>query len=313
MSNEVESTSNETTPEVGTTERLFGPQDDDGASPLTTPPAPVTEGQDEPPAEEVKARPRDDKGKFVTQTAPEPGGEYIDLSTLADKKVKVKIGGVEKDITLRDLQKGYQTDQYLTQKGQTIAEQYRQLQAQAKPEQPKAAHVPQATIPDDDFTREYIKPFADKQETAISALQQEIERLKSITQPMEYQNNLSKVDHDMKAAGYDDFMQYVPKITESILNMPVEQQVAYDTDWGFKSIYKDIKLAEMKEVLSKSKTETKLPDQRPKPRVVNVESGGGTPTGNDDTTSIYNAALEKAKQSGRMQDFARAIELKYSR
>lgn len=311
MSNEVESTSNETTPEVGITERLFGPQDDDGASPMTTPSTPMTEGQDEPPAEVVNARPRDNKGKFVAQAAPELEGEYIDLSTLADKKVKVKIGGVEKDITLRDLQKGYQTDQYLTQKGQTIAEQYRQLQAQAKPEQSKAAHVPQATIPDDDFTREYIKPFADKQETAISALQQEIERLKSVTQPIEYQNNLSKVDHDMKSAGYDDFMQYVPKITETILNMPVEQQVAYDTDWGFKSIYKDIKLVELKEALSKSKTEAKLPDQRPKPRVVTVESGGGTPTGNDDTLSLYKSAFQKAQQSGRTADWAEVARLKY--
>lgn len=311
MSNEVESTSVETTQEVGTTERLFGPQDD--GTPTEATPAPEPEAEEKEPP--VQARPRDEKGKFVAQKAAEPEAEaddeYLQIEALAKKKVKLKVGGQDSELTISDLIRKVQTDQYLTQKGQKLAEEYRQLQAlKAEREQPKA-QAPQATLPDDDFTREYIKPFAEQQNGTIEALKAELEGLKTIVAPVQYQNNLTKLDAEMKAQGYDDFLKYENEIKNRIYEMPVEQQVAFDTPAGFVSLYKDIKLAEYREALSKSKTETKLPDQRPKPKLVSVESGGGTPTGNDDTLSLYKAAFQKAQQSGRTQDWQEVVRLKY--
>lgn len=302
-------TTNQASQETGTTERLFGTEEAEASNETT--PEPVADTAPEP-SKEAK---RDESGKFVSQKA-EPQSnanddEYIPVESLANKKLKIKVNGEEKELTFSEALRNIQTNEYLTQKGQKLAEEYRQLQAmKAHPEQTKAASVQHANIPDDDFTREYIKPYADNQDIKITALQQELERLKSIAGPLEYQNNLGKVDADMKRAGYDDFMQYVPKITETILNLPIEQQMAYDTDWGFKSIYKDIKLSEMKEALSKSKTPSSLPDQRPKPKMVSVESGGGTPTGNDDRLSHLTALKDRASQSGSTRDWANFIDEK---
>lgn len=295
MITEVNESTVEATQEVGTTERLFG-------------------------AEEAEEHIEVEPAKTVEQKAAEPqkvsepgkqDSEYLPVEALGDKKVKVKVGGEEKDINFRELLKGYQTDQYLTQKGQKIADEYRALQAKANPEPPRGMPLEnKVTEPDDDFYREYVKPFVEVQNKEISNLKQELNRLQNVTGPLEYQNNLAKVEADMKAQGYDDFMKHIPEIQTRILNMPVEQQMAYDTDWGFKSIYKDIKLAEYRQAIS-SKPGTKLPDQRPQPRVVNVEGGGGSPSGTDDSLSTLNRAFQKATKSGRTQDWADFVSAKY--
>lgn len=305
-----ESTSEETIQEPGTTERLFGKEETE-ASLETTPSPVVAQKAAEPP---VKSR--DESGKFVSQKInPEPSSdsEYLLMEALGDKKVKVKIGGEEKDITLRDLQKGYQTDQYLTQKGQRLAEEYKALQAtKAKPEPSRVMPLEtKATEPDDEFYREYIKPSVDRQMSEIDVLKQELNRLKAVTGPLEYQSNLAKVASAMKEQGYDDFLKYESEIRQKIYAMPVEQQVAFDTDAGFISIYKDIKLAEYKQAISQQ-SGTKLPDQRPTPKIVNIEGGGGSPSGTDDSMSKLNMARKKAQESGRMKDWAAYTELKYS-
>lgn len=312
MDTEINDSTHEANQEMGTTKRLFGPDEAVNAEPEGAEAQPET-AEASKPEPTAEARQRDDSGKFVaanpaTQTTTDD--EYLSLEALGDKKVKAKVGGEEREITLREALKGYQTDQYLTHKGQRLAEEYRALQALKANQEPLKGVAPQAAAPDDDFYREYIAPHMEKQNRLIESLAGELSNLKSVTGPLEYQNNIAKVDADMKSQGYDDFAKYVPEIQQRILNMPVEQQVAYDTDWGFKSVYKDIKLAEYKDVIGR-KTDTKLPDQRHKPKLVSVEAGGGSPSGADDSLSTINAAKQKAQQSGRTSDWARVIELQY--
>ena len=106
--------------ESGTTERLFGKEDSVSVA------EPVSEAPSAP--EPVKAKEPEKAIEQPKETEKPSEPDYLEFEKLADRKIKAKIGGVEKEITVKDLLKGYQTDQYLTQKGQKIAEEFRQLQ-----------------------------------------------------------------------------------------------------------------------------------------------------------------------------------------
>mgnify|MGYP001613947145 CR=1 FL=1 len=302
---------NQATQVVGTTEMLFGPQDD-GAS-LETTPNPVETEKNEEPSQAN----RDDKGRFAAQKAAEPtvpDDEYLSVETLAAKKVKLKIGGQDSELTVNDLIRNVQTNQYLTQKGQRLAEEERRLQAlKANTREPQANPHLNATVPDDEFTREFIDPKIAPYQQKVTELESILSSIAPTIGEMKYQSDLKKLDTRFKDEGLDDFLQYVPKIEQYILQQDSTNQQNLYTYEFFSDFYKTEKLKEMiADKKNPQKAETKLPDQRPKPRVVNVESGGGTATGNDDTNSLYNAAFKKAQESGNNRDWAEVIRLKKS-
>lgn len=320
MNNEQES-STSTEMNKGTTALLFGDTAAEEAVKLSgedkpkeaSPPEPaqVSESELEVPQKEQA----ETKGEEATEKDEDKEvDEYLSLEDFGNKKVKSKIGGEEKTVTLKELLKGYQTDQYLSVKGQKLAEEYKRLQAvkelsqQSKASPDTAMEVPE----DDEIYREYVAPVVARQNKEVETLRTEIENLQKITGPLQYQNNLSAVDKDLRGQGYTDFMEHVPEIEKMIFNMPIEQQVAFDTSWGFTSLYKDIKLAEMQQTINSSKKESNFPDKRPAPKVVNVEGGTNASTNNDDAISRYQAAWEKATQSGSTADWAEVAKLKFA-
>lgn len=305
---QVETGKQEESNQNGTTGKLFPDFVKTAEPKVKAQPVETKENEEKPKESEAT------ETKPKVETEPEP--EYLTLEAFADKKVKVKIDGEEKEITYRDLIKGYQTDQYLTRKGQRVAEEYRQLQtAKAVPKEIPSKNLSTATQPEEDeFYREYIKPHVVRQSAEMEALRSELKtelvRLQGVTGPIQYQNNVKKVAADMKTDGYDDFLKYVPEIENRILNMPVEQQATFDTDWGYKSIYKDMKLAEFRAAMSKpaSKPIVTVPvEGRPVPKLVTIEGGGGGSAAIDDSASQYEATFKNAKLTG---DFTEVLRLK---
>ncbi len=241
--------------------------------------------------------------------------EYLSLEDFGGAKVKVKIDGEEKEVTFKDLIAKYQTAQYLTQKGQRVAEEFRKLQ-ELKAELEKAKNPESPTIssaePDDEFYNEFIKPYVEKQEHEIQTLKQTIDELRGITAPVQYQNNLKMLDAEFKKQGWNDFMKYVPKIEQRILEMPVEQQAIYDTGWGYSSLYKDIKLEEMREAVKSSAKKETAPsnvENRVKPKVVPIESGA-SPSSADESMSHLKSAFERATQTNRLDDWVAYLQAK---
>jgi len=287
-----------TTPQEGTTRRLFperfAKQDESTE-------APPEEAKEEEKAEEPKSEPeqetetRDEKGRFKEAEA-EP--EYLSLEDFGEKMVKVKIGGEEKEIPLRDAIRGYQTDQHLTQKGQKVAEEYRKLQ-EMRAESPKKESAPSSE--DDNEALDYFGE--DEESPIVKALKQEIEGLKeqftsvsSVIEPMKLENSLKGIDEKLREQGYEDFLEHRGEIQRRILDMPMEQQVEYDTEQGVISIYKDIKLEELNKELKSGKSE--VPDKRPTPKKVSVEGGDGSASGADDNVSRRKKLISQAKESG---------------
>ena len=231
--------------------------------------------------------------KEVTETpAPTPKEpEYLDIQDFGDKKVTVKIDGVEAEIPFKDVVKGYQTEQYLTRKGQMLAEEKKKLH-----ETP----APPIHTKDD-----YLDPLmADE----VERLNKELETVKEYSKaaiselaPFRYERNLSAIDTEMKAEGLIDFREKVSEIEKIILAMPPEQSVAYDTTEGFKNVYKDLKL---RELIKKPQASTTVnPDVRPKPKIVPIESSSSPSGGDTSTTAERNKAFAHAKKTGDWPSF----------
>lgn len=243
-------------------------------NPKTEEPEPKSEPESEPEVEqEIEAK----------EEPVEP--EYFDLDSFKDKKVKVKIDGVEGEATLQDLIKGYQTDRHLTQKGQKIAEERRKLEefkAEMLKEREKKT---ESEINDDPYLSKIISMIDKKlDERTTPLLNWQLES--------QYEKNLRLLDNDMKSQGFNDFMKYWPEIEPEIQTLPPQSQAMVA-----KSLYFEKKF--------KEKPESKIsPDARPKPKVTPVESST-TPTNISDTS--YQEAFNKAKETG---DWSEVYKLK---
>jgi len=222
--------------------------------------------------------------------------EFLEPDQFGDRKVKVKIGGIEKEVLFSDLIRGYQTDQYLTQKGQRIAEEKRLIDERFQNLQTKAT-VEEPEIYE--YENEELKPL----KTEISTLKDEIRSFSEVLKPLKYQHNLKILADKAKDMGHDDFMEYVPRIEAHVGSMPEEEIKQYDTEAGFFSTFIKLKLKDIKDnVPGKQKGET-----RPKPPLVPIERGEGAPSGASDENATYQTLFEEAKKTG---DWSKVLEFK---
>ncbi len=236
------------------------------------------------------------------------------------KKYTVKIGGEVMEVDEDELIKGYQTAQYLTRTGQKIAEEKARLEAEKKAlEDLKKELIEKNPLlnagrdddvgvgsydENDDFYREYIAPHVKDLKSEIESLKNTVKELTEVTKPTVYQTVISQIDAEMKAEGFDDFKQKVPEIERTLRELPEEQFNRLNNREGFISIYKDLKLKELRELASGKKKQQV--DERRKPAVSNIE-GGSTPSGADDELGRYRQAFARAKESG---DWSEVFKLK---
>ena len=248
----------------------------------------------------------DEAAKPDTEKTPEVE-DFLDTEQIGNKKVRVKVDGVEMDVTFKDLMRGYQTEQHLTKKGQKLGEKERSLK---EIEQSLVTRVstPQTIIPsgEPDPIAEVVNPYVTPLKQEIADLKKTVTELKGATQPLEYQQNLKRVDNYLKGKGYEDFMQYVPEIEQIILGLPVEEQVEYDNPLSFMNLYKDFKIRDLKKQPKDAKP---LPDERPKPKVseIKVESSTGSIVTTDEKAVKDKSLFDKAVESGKTEDWIRVL------
>lgn len=275
-----------------------------GEQMMTTPPAPEAAPTVEtPPSEQPEltaqqkaamARPRDEHGKFVPR---EPESAPA-LSPEA--KVKTKIGGVEEEKTLAEILKGYQTDQYLTRKGQKLAEQEKRLKdLEAQLSSRLAAPVPAAPAApkSDDWMADILKPYVSPLEAKIKELEAQLSEVNTGTHSLRKQAALDGIDQQMRELGLTDFKRYVPQIEAHIQGLDEADYAEFNTPKGYAAIYKDLKLRELGQPKPAAPSQPS-PDQRPKPTLMPVESGGGSPSLVQTGEAVRQKDFEAAKSTG---------------
>jgi hypothetical protein len=253
--------------------------------------------------------------------------QTIDLDSFGDSIVKTKVSGVESDVKMKDLVRAYQTDSYLTQKGQRLAEQEKALNEKAAALNPLPAQeskpAAEELSEESKWVRSEIQPELDKRDEQIANLQRQLEGIQESTRDVAYESMLVRADKSIKGkkvredgtAVFDDFKDYVPKIESFISSLPAEDQKTMLNDMGYISIYNEMKMSDLVTGSTAPKKAVKpSAEVRPKPKLKKipvVESGLGTPTGASGENTSYEKAFDKARDSGRTEDWMSVFEERF--
>ena len=190
--------------------------------------------QEMPPPPEKPAEPPKPAEPEVPPAEPAAKGpEYLDLSQISGKLVKVKVDGVETDVPAEELVKNYQLDRHLTQRGQSLAAKEKELK-QANDEllaaQREAAEAPPPPA-----------GTTSKPDTRVEAALKKVAELEAAIKPVvtkeKVDAGLERLDRMVRAnLGFEDFKAKIPEVRAEIAkqvndpNNPTEEELArYDT------------------------------------------------------------------------------------
>ena len=235
--------------------------------------------------EDMKTEPVTEEAPTETET-PEP--EYLNPEDFGDKSFKLNVGGEEVTVNVKDALRRLQTDAYLTQTGQKLSEERRQLDALKNSVVDKST---EATT-EDPYSEDYEETPTPK----VSALEKQVadltDQLGSIQQnmaPSVYEQNIRAIDAHLKTEGFEDFMKFRPEIEAHFLTFSVEDQARVG-ELDMINEYKNRKIQKMRDTATQKSTEPA--ETRQAPAVVNILGGSGTPSNSDE--NIDEARLRKA-------------------
>lgn len=258
---------------------------------------PTVETKESEVSEDVETESVTEETPDKTET-PEP--EYLNPEDFGDKSFKLNVGGEEVTVNVKDALRRLQTDKYLTQEGQKLAEERRQLDTLKNSVVDKSAE----TKSEDDLGLDY----EDESSKEVIALKKEMAdmaaKLGSVQQsmaPTMHEQDMRMVDDYLKNESsdgeFDDFMLFRPEIESHFLTYSVEDQARI----GLPDYVNEYKNRKMRKVLSKSQEKSTEPaEKREAPAVVNILGGGGTPSSSDTDAddAKYRKEFEKAQETG---------------
>ena len=288
MSKEEESTV-EATPEVQeptTNQKLFGDAYQNNGLPTVATEEPEV-------SENVETEPVTEEAPTETET-PEP--EYLNPEDFGDKSFKLNVGGEEVTVNVKDAIRRLQTDAYLTQTGQKLSEERKQLDAL------KNSVVDKSTEPK--LTDDLGLGYEDESNPEVIALKKQladmdakIGNLQQNIAPTVFDQDMRKVDAHLREKGFDDFMKFQPEIQNSFLNLPIEQQGMVGLV-DYVDAYQTMKIKSVQSEVEKKNSEPV--ENRQAPAVVNIMGGSGTPSSADTDVddAKYRKEFEKAQESG---------------
>lgn len=293
----------------GTTARLFPERFQQEPETVSTQETPKEEKMDE-------QQPTAKATEEATETAP----AEIDLDEFLAKngldlskvKIKTKVDGKEELIPIEEVKKNYQIKKHLDSEAQKLglrrkewaAEQMKNFETAAKPDGTPNGTVKADSRPElnteDDLLNEVVERLARRIDPKLKAIE-------DVTAPIMYERNRDAVDKSLKAMGYDDFREYIPKIETFITSLEDPSAVQfYDTPEGVKGLYFQMKLEEAR-TQQKAAQETGM--AKPKPPVVRIPSGSGPSSSNqgDDEIARFNSLRAKAQKTKSNSDITALV------
>lgn len=311
---------------VGTTQKLFsdllapdnaekpGPQEPIPQSPPEEP-NPASEPE-QPPAQPV---PQEPPAPETPPASPAPSDEFLDIEALANKKIKTKIDGKEEVRTLKELRDQYQIKKHLDQAADRIGDERRKLAEERRQLQELRANQPPAFVPrETEFQPNGTQPVPqqtpanpplDPVYARLQFLEQQLHQLTEGTRPAIYQSNRQRVAQELQSQGFNDFLDYIPKMEAHMGTIPDPQmQAFYDTPMGAKALYFQLKAQEMKDSMMRPPNPGVPPPPPPsaapaRPPITKID-GGSQPSGSntDDSAYRYRQAFKRATALGDDRD-----------
>lgn len=289
--------------EEGISEKLFPDFREPQEEPQQEAIAPQeTQPQEEPENLPIKGEEnkdaKQDEIQTVEQTQTPESPKVIDLDQMGDYVVVQSINGVKREIKLRDLNRMDQTDAAITQKAQRVAEERRQLEAIRQELKRQLQNEPSKR---EEQTPISNRQVAQQEADRIAYLEQEIQTLHQSLSPVVYQANRQSLASELKNIGFDDFLEYIPKIEQHVASVEDDKLFNYyNTPEGAKALYFQLKAKELKESAIRKPDAPRPPvvAQKPKPPVMRVGAGDQGSSGiTDDWKTRYSAAMKYAKDN----------------
>jgi hypothetical protein len=283
-----EATTEEQEPTIG--KELFPEQFTDDTAEAEEKAEPIeTEPETKEPVEEIKAE--------------EP--IYLNIEEDGDKLIKLKINGEETTIAVKDVVRRVQTDKYLTQEGQKLAEERKQLNTLKSSVADKSVEPKLKESWEDGYEEEQtVNPRVEELESKIDVLTQALGSVQQNIAPTVHEQDMHSVDRYLRdeSGEFDDFMDYRQEIENHFATFSIEDQGKIGLV-DYVNQYKNRKIAKM---VSESRKQSVEPAEN-RPAIVNVIGGSSTPSGADEDDLKHSKAMKRAYETG---DFSEVYALR---
>lgn len=268
--------------------------------------------QPKAPAEEPKLE--------ETPSPTEPTVEEFDLEDFLAKqgiplekvKTKIKVDGVEETLSLPEYKKRVQLSEHINRAGQELGRQRRELMEMRKGTESERQPISQ--VPDNSDLD--LNRAPSNSDPYVAQLERRLKNLESQTaglNPVIYDVNRQEVAKSLKAEGYDDFLDYLPKMEAHLASVKDPAKLDYyDQREGAIELYKSLKLRDLMEGAKAPKSEAPKKEvlERPRPPITKID-GGEQPSSlntTDDWKTKYDQLLDKWKTTKSRQDFKAVLE-----
>ena len=224
---------------------------------VTPPPAPAPVAPAVPPAAPATPPP--------AAPAPAPAPAASDDTFLEDLlaksnipmekvKVRLKVDGVEQVMSYEEAKKRVQLQEHLNLAGQKLGEDRRAIAEERRKLQEEQRTVPNLGAP---RVPTPVEPTPDDlANPLVRALYDEVITLKGRMQgldPVVFDTNRQRVANELKAQGFPDFLEYIPKIEAHIATLKDPRYIEYyDTEVGSKALYHELKSRDLMEQMAKA-------------------------------------------------------------
>lgn len=232
-------------------------------------------------AQVQEKEPKEVENKEPAPADPQPEEFYLEdvLSKqnipLDKVKARIKVDGKEEVITFDEFRKRVQLKTHIDQAGQELGRQRREvleLKKELEKERNKISPVPASADPNIQRAPSDVDPY-------IAQLERRLAEIESRTAPVVYDVNRQQLSKQLSAQGFNDFLDYLPRIEAEISKIQdPNEQLYYDTPEGATQLFLKLKNQDLMEQL-KQKTESPkpAPTERPKPPIQKID-GGVQPT-----------------------------------
>jgi hypothetical protein len=294
---------------ISTTERLFGSleqqAEDNNQDPNISQEPLISQPVAQNPEELEQPRFKESNSPVPMESKPLED-DFIDWEKMANKKIRQKVDGKEVVTTVEELRKYSDQDQIkkhladaadrVGQERRKLAEerqQWNQLRNQAPQGTPTEVRVPQ----EQNVNLQNLQN--DPVFQRIQFLEQQVQQLAQGIQPSIYESNRQRVANELKALGFTDFNDYLPKMESVVIGLKDPNLVNfYDTPEGSKALYFQLKAHDLQKAPPKQQI---IPrgTSNPTPPAAQID-GGSQSSGsfNDDSGHNYRSAFKRATSLG---------------
>lgn len=277
------------------------------------------------PKPEVQ-EPEPKKAEPIEASPAEPTAEEFYLEDLLQKqgipldkvKSRIKVDGKEETISFEEFKKRVQLKEHIDRASKELGLERREIMELKKRISQEQNFNPRGEFrPEVRREEEYLPQSTDPVVMRLMQRLDQIEQQTAGLTPVVYDVNRNRVAKELKAEGFDDFLEFIPEMETYLAGVKDPQLLDYyDSEMGAKALYlqlKNRKLSEqLKERAKESVKETKPEMERPRPPIVNIDSGAQPTTarGIDDTVTKYNQTLEKWKVTKDKKLFQELLQMR---